>query len=1222
MRNTGKASSKAFVIFSIVFTTFVTSISFAPSAMAANVTLTYDSNISQHQTGVISAGSLPSSAVYAQNTSVTVSANSGNLSRQGFTFGGWNTLATGLGTNYTAGSGSFTITTNTTLYANWLIPPAARLIGSTGSISVLKNNTYNRPNYTGICDSGLSGITSDGTFIYFRSGLSTSTICKVDLDGTFVSSQTVSSAGGAPAMSTIDVNNRDLTYSSGCIWLRATGASADSALYCISVSDWTMRPVATPTGKGLYAGTYWLYGNLIDFPDGRMGAVSTASSSLGQTGTSFGGANGTTTINCPANMYCKVLRLYKPSGTGASVSLAFSEDIVLADSQTGWPNDDHGIATDGTYLYQINYASGYKVWALARGAPSYLVFNGAGSGACGAGTASSATGVSNTLCPINTPLVGSTGAMGNSTFFGHNHVTNQYFMGDYQSNQFYISAGITPPAGPGSATGLSNLTISAGTLTPAFNSSIATYADTITASTSSITVTPTALDVGNATIMVKANSGTYASVTTGTASAALTMNTGMNTVLIQVTGSDGSAAVTTINVFRPENPTVTLTPSFLSTTKNYLDTLTVSIATSVYSPTGTFLFTENGTAISGCSTVSITTGTARCNWTPTTTGSKVIVATYSGDNNIGLKSDTQTVTVNDVVALTSSTSAITQKYGATRTTRTVTYSGGSDTRTVSATSLSLASGRITFDTTTALFTIDTRTAVGTYYDTITVTDIRGSSASYMQTITITVADTLTVTSDTTTVTYTGSIANVNPAISAVSGLVTGDVISGATFNYTAIATTCATGGTCSIGQVGPGGGLVFITPTTSGNTTGKYFEAAPEGWSGSATDPVAAFCSVASIHSGALGTAIGTGEANSNAISSDCIVSASDTVTALVLNGKDDWFMPSLDELKEMYSSLHKANPSLGGFSAANYWSSSDDATTAGYALQGWFGSTDGITGWGITNETQSYRYRPVRSFTAGSGFNYGPTTTKPTNASTYTITPSAITFSSGATSNYTAIAYQTSTLTINKAAQASLTVVPLYNVFNGNPTTATLYTTGGSDTGTVSYAYVSSLSTATGCALSGVNNSVVTVSSAGTCRIVATKAATNNYLVAVSDTGTVTFYLYSSNFPVTRAAAYPAEIVLSSATPWTNNGLAPTITYMGTDISAQSPGGVFTISGSGFVGTRLVRVSGVSAAFTVLTDTSLRITMPSGLVGVSGPIYVEKAEVSRSSEDWVTGTA
>jgi hypothetical protein len=332
--------------------------------------------------------------------------------------------------------------------------------------------------------------------------------------------------------------------------------------------------------------------------------------------------------------------------------------------------------------------------------------------------------------------------------------------------------------------------------------------------------------------------------------------------------------------------------------------------------------------------------------------------------------------------------------------------------------------------------------------------------------------------------------------------------------------------------------------------------------------------------------------------------------------------MPSLDELKEMYNSLHKASPALGGFSYANYWSSSDDATTAGYALQGWFGSSDGITGWGITNETQSYRYRPVRSFTAGSGFNYGPTTTKPTNASTYTITPSALTFSSGAASNYAAITYQTSTLTINKAPQTTLVTTALYNVFNGNPTSTTLYTTGGSDTGTVSFAYVSSGSTAGGCSLSGSNNSVVTVTSAGTCRIVATKAATNNYLVAISDTATVTFYLYVTNIPGPRAADYPTEIVLSGSTAWTNNGLAPTITYTGTDISAQSPGGIFTISGSGFIGTRLVRVAGTTVTFTVLSDTSLQITMPGGLVGISGPIYVEKAEGSRSSEDWVTGTA
>jgi hypothetical protein len=253
-------------------------------------------------------------------------------------------------------------------------------------------------------------------------------------------------------------------------------------------------------------------------------------------------------------------------------------------------------------------------------------------------------------------------------------------------------------------------------------------------------------------------------------------------------------------------------------------------------------------------------------------------------------------------------------------------------------------------------------------------------------------------------------------------------------------------------------------------------------------------------------------------------------------------------------------------------------------------------------------------------GSSYGPSATKPTNSGTYTITPSALTFSSGATSNYAAITYQTSTLTINKAAQATLITTPLYNVFNGNPTTATLYATGGTDTGTVTYAYVALGSTASGCTLSGANNSIVTVTSAGSCRIVATKATSANYLTAVSDTATVTFYLYATNFPTPVAAVNPVEIVINSATPWTNNGLAPTITFTGTDISA-APGGSFTISGTGFVGTRLVRVSGTNAIFTVLSDTSLQITMPTGLVGVSGPIYVEKAEGSRASEDWVTGT-
>jgi hypothetical protein len=719
------------------------------------------------------------------------------------------------------------------------------------------------------------------------------------------------------------------------------------------------------------------------------------------------------------------------------------------------------------------------------------------------------------------------------------------------------------------------------------------------------------------------------------------------------TGGNGGSGLIVVR-YLTTSPSINLQPTNDTTTAGLNDSFTVG-TTAVSDPFSKSVkwqvATDTVTAAASVSWIDITSGSGSTNGTgfATDTFTTAIlttamnkfryraIVTFSDSDSLTVveTSTVATLTINPAITITSSTSTITQKYGTAGATRTVTYTGGTDTRTVSASATSLAGGKITFNTSTALFTIDTRTAVGTYLDTITVTDAKGATASYVQTITFTVADTLTVTSDTpTALTFTGSEAVFTPTVSVVSGLVSGDVVSGATYNYSATAASCAAGGLCSIGQTGPGGGLVFITPSTSGNTTGRYFEAAPSGWSGTAADPIAALCTSATSVTGASGTAIGTGETNTNlfASSAACGASAADTATALVLGGKDDWFLPSFDELKEMFSKLHKAaGGALGGFNTAsntNYLSTSDNPSGVapagvGYALYGWFGSADGVNGWGSTSKTNPFAYRPVRSFvaTSTSTVNYGPSQTKPTNAATYTITPSSLTFSDGAAANYANITYRTSTLTINKAAQAALTVVPLYNVFNGNPTSATLLTTGGSDTGTVTYAYVSSLSTAGGCALSGADSSTVTVTTAGTCRIVATKAATNNYLLAVSDTGTVTFYLYVTNIPAPRPAEYPAEIVLSGATAMTNTGLAPTITTTGNDFTA-SPGATFTIAGSGFVGTRLVRVSGTSAAFTVLSNTSLQITMPTGLVGISGPIYVEKAEGSRVSEDWVTGTA
>ena len=64
----------------------------------------------------------------------------GDLSRTGFTFGGWNTNASGTGTNYNAGS-TYAPNTSVTLFARWiLIPP--------GSVTVLTANTWADGNTT------------------------------------------------------------------------------------------------------------------------------------------------------------------------------------------------------------------------------------------------------------------------------------------------------------------------------------------------------------------------------------------------------------------------------------------------------------------------------------------------------------------------------------------------------------------------------------------------------------------------------------------------------------------------------------------------------------------------------------------------------------------------------------------------------------------------------------------------------------------------------------------------------------------------------------------------------------------------------------------------------------------------------------------------------------------------------------------------------------------
>ena len=167
-----------------------------------------------------------------------------------------------------------------------------------------------------------------------------------------------------------------------------------------------------------------------------------------------------------------------------------------------------------------------------------------------------------------------------------------------------------------------------------------------------------------------------------------------------------------------------------------------------------------------------------------------------------------------------------------------------------------------------------------------------------------------------------------------------------------------------IGDTGPAGGKIFITPSTSGNTTGKYFEAAPVAaqvlrkWA-TDTDPGIGLGNAATTVVGADGTDIGTGQQNTADIVAQtgnvAATSAAVYCDEYTYGGFSDWFLPSKDELNELY--LNQVV--IGGF-LSSYYSSSSEASNEAF----WFQSfIDGNPNTPYKNN--AYYIRPVRSFVA-----------------------------------------------------------------------------------------------------------------------------------------------------------------------------------------------------------------------------------------------------------------
>ncbi len=181
----------------------------------------------------------------------------------------------------------------------------------------------------------------------------------------------------------------------------------------------------------------------------------------------------------------------------------------------------------------------------------------------------------------------------------------------------------------------------------------------------------------------------------------------------------------------------------------------------------------------------------------------------------------------------------------------------------------------------------------------------------------------------------------------------------------------------TVGDIGPGGGYVFYDKGEYSNGW-RFLEAAPAGWSGGDDDPVHYFGYYRPDQNNVkvgTSTEIGNGKSNTDTLvkamgaqayqgpSGDITTPYAAKIASDYKNGgieNDVWFLPSRDELNQMYVNLQLKN--LGGFSSdpsdtCHYWSSSE-------ATEKFIYDQDFHTGTlGAKLREEQHRVRPVRAF-------------------------------------------------------------------------------------------------------------------------------------------------------------------------------------------------------------------------------------------------------------------
>jgi hypothetical protein len=231
-------------------------------------------------------------------------------------------------------------------------------------------------NSTGIGLSGTDaqrGLAADGQYLYVND--SGQEIDVYTFAGVFIGAHQVGNLAGG---------SNQMTFTDGHLFSR----DGDN-IYLISTQDWSSTAVDIPQDKPLLTSHQWMTGDMVSLPDGRVGVFGSS------------GEDGRTT-----------LRLYTVDADGTD----FTWDRDLSLQTDGFPGDQHGSASDGTYIYMVDYVGSlYRTYSLTTGELVYT---------------SGSPDLEN---------LGSGEHLNNPTFFTHDHITGAFIVGGYDTPEVLIS---------------------------------------------------------------------------------------------------------------------------------------------------------------------------------------------------------------------------------------------------------------------------------------------------------------------------------------------------------------------------------------------------------------------------------------------------------------------------------------------------------------------------------------------------------------------------------------------------------------------------------------------------------------------------------------------------------------------------------------------------------------------------------------------------------------